>query len=55
MTNYRELACAAKERADRLRLISREVLDSAKHLIAESRVITRPHEPMMRIKKRGAK
>ena len=53
MTDYRGLACPAKERADHLRVISREVVDSAKHLMAESRVITRAREPTMRIKKRG--
>jgi hypothetical protein len=36
-------------RADRLLMISREVVDSARHLIAESRIIARPHETTMRI------
>jgi hypothetical protein len=45
MTDHCELACAAKERADRLRVISRELVDSAKHLMAESHVITKAHEP----------
>jgi hypothetical protein len=55
MTDYRGLACAAKERADRLRVISREVVDTAQHLIAEARVITRPHKSTMRVKKGGGK
>jgi hypothetical protein len=55
MTDYRWLASAAKDRADHLSVIGRELVDSAKHLIAESRVITSAHEPTRRIKKGGGK